>query len=94
MVHDDRKGTTYNTVVALLRDIISEEEEITPEADLLNNLGMDSLEMVDVGVALEKAFGQTFPIGKVKACVTVDDLVEMVLHATSGEEARTNEYLA
>jgi acyl carrier protein len=37
---------------------------ITPACDLLNDLGIDSLELLDIGVTVDEAFGITMPFGQ------------------------------
>jgi acyl carrier protein len=52
---------------------------ITPNCHLLNNLGIDSLELLDIGFAVDDAFGITLPLGN-------------WLHATHLETAPTERY--
>jgi acyl carrier protein len=37
---------------------------ITPDCHLLNDLGIDSLELLDLGFAVDDAFGITMPLGQ------------------------------
>lgn len=41
----------------LIEDIEIEEDKITPEASLKDDLGIDSLDLVDIVVIVEKHFG-------------------------------------
>lgn len=41
----------------LIEDLEVEEENITPEASLKEDLGIDSLDFVDIVVIVEKTFG-------------------------------------
>jgi len=55
--------STYDTIA----DIISEtanvaREKITPEAHVINDLGIDSLDFLDIVFAIDKAFGIKVPV--------------------------------
>ena len=54
---------TFNTVA----DIIAEtcdipREKITPDSHAINDLGIDSLDFLDVAFAIDKAFGIKMPL--------------------------------
>jgi len=54
--------------------------QLTPEATLYDDLGLDSLDAVDLVVVLEKAFGVKLANEeKVKAVRTVNDLFELII---------------
>jgi acyl carrier protein len=64
-------------------DIISkqlrkETEEITPEMSIMEDLGADSLDIVELLMALEEEFGITVPDEDVPNLKTVRDIVEYV----------------
>jgi acyl carrier protein len=55
--------STFDTIA----DIITltcgvSREQITPDSSLLNDLGIDSLELLDVAFAIDDAFSITMPI--------------------------------
>ncbi|HIC90770.1 MAG TPA: acyl carrier protein [Syntrophaceae bacterium] len=54
--------------------------EITPHANLENDLGMDSTEIVEMTVALEKAFGIQIDDGEITKNQSIGDVVELVHH--------------
>ena len=66
-------------------DTVAEEFELdagllTPDATLYDDLGLDSLDAVDLVVAMEKAFGVKLANeDKVKAVRTVNDLFELII---------------
>jgi acyl carrier protein len=39
-------------------------ERITPDSDLVNDLGIDSLDLLDLTFAIDDAFGIAMPIGQ------------------------------
>jgi acyl carrier protein len=57
-----------------------EEERLVPEATLFDELGLDSLDAVDMIVAMEKAFGFKMRDEEaMRAVRTVDDLFRLLL---------------
>jgi len=56
-------------------------DELSPEACLKDDLGIDSTEMVEVVVALEKEFGARIPDGVVQGASTIRDIVHYVSKA-------------
>ena len=59
----------------LVDDVGLEPGEIVPEAVLKQNLGIDSTEMVEITVALEKEFGLKLPDGVISGESTIKDIV-------------------
>lgn len=55
--------------------------QLTPEATLYDDLGLDSLDAVDLVVSLEKAFGVKLANEEaVKSVRTVNDLHELIIN--------------
>ena len=52
--------------------------KITPEAEVVKDLGADSLDIVELMMALEDEYGVTLPEGKVESIKTVQDIVDML----------------
>lgn len=52
------------------------EEEIRPEANLKDDLGMDSLDAMELSMALEEACGITIEEEALQTFVTVKDVVD------------------
>jgi acyl carrier protein len=59
--------------------------DVTPEARFAEDLGIDSLTLVDVGVAIEDRFGQVIPDDDWSRFATVGDVVT---HLTAPAFAR------
>ncbi len=55
-----------------------EEEKITIDAELLNDLDLDSLDTVELTLALEERFGIEIPDRELEDLVTVGDAVELI----------------
>ena len=65
-----------------------EPELLQPDATLYEDLGLDSLDAVDMVVALEKAFGMKMTDEEaVRAVRTLGDLFELVGHLSNQQAA-------
>lgn len=54
------------------------QEKITPESDIVKDLGADSLDVVELLMTLEDNTGKTIPEDKVTDVKTVGDVVKML----------------
>jgi len=55
--------STFNTVVNIIADTCDiPRENIKPESHAINDLGIDSLDFLDVAFAIDKSFGIKMPI--------------------------------
>lgn len=86
--------TTHEMVVTervyeILREHLGSNVVLSPESDLLNDLGMDSLEQVELGLKLEKDFGRKIPVSELRTCVTVAEVIQLVQRIASQEEAKS-----
>lgn len=52
--------------------------EVTHNAGLENDLGMDSTELVEMTVALEKAFGINIDDGEITKSQSIGDVVDLI----------------
>lgn len=57
------------------KELMVEEDEITLESDIKEDLGADSLAVVDLAMALEDEFGVEIPDEDLEAIKTVGDIV-------------------
>ncbi len=53
-------------------------ESIKPESEVVKDLGADSLDVVELMMALEDEYGITLPEVEVEGVKTVQDIVEMM----------------
>lgn len=59
----DYNETTYNDVADIIAEVSSiDRDQITPEAHAINDLGIDSLDFLDVTFAIDKKFGIKMPV--------------------------------
>lgn len=66
-----------------VRNIIAEQlgvkpEEVTPEAKFIEDLGADSLDTVELVMALEEEFGIEIPDEEAEKLVTVGDATKYI----------------
>jgi len=64
-----------------VKDIIVEQlgvkaDQVTPEARFIEDLGADSLDTVELVMALEEAFGQDIPDEEAEKLQTVGDVIK------------------
>ena len=56
-------SSTFETVAGIIADTCDiESDKITPESHAINDLGIDSLDFLDVAFAIDKAFGIKMPL--------------------------------
>jgi acyl carrier protein len=56
-------SATFDTVAGIISDTCDiPREKITPESHAINDLGIDSLDFLDVAFAIDKAFGIKMPL--------------------------------
>lgn len=76
---------TQEEIIEKINEVLSEEfevsrESITPEAPLMETLDLDSLDMVDVVVLLEKNFGFTATKQDLVKVHTFQDFYDLVIN--------------
>lgn len=59
-----------------------DEEEVTPEARFIDDLGADSLDTVELVMALEEEFGIEIPDEDAEKIITVNDAIEYIRDKT------------
>ena len=85
MANETFQGTISTRVEQIIQQQIGSSEKLNPETDLLNDLALDSLELVEVGLKIEKQFGKKLPIADLRGCMTVAELVELTRQVTLAE---------
>jgi acyl carrier protein len=56
-------NATFETVAGIIAETCDiPREKITPESHVINDLGIDSLDFLDVAFAIDKAFGIKMPL--------------------------------
>ena len=70
-------------IVERVKSIIAEQlgvkqEEVTPEASFIDDLGADSLDTVELVMALEEEFGVEIPDEDAEKIITVGDAIKYI----------------
>lgn len=65
-------------VEEIIRQHVGSDMVLSPETDLINDLGMDSLELVELGLKMGKEFGIKIPAAELRRCVTVEEVIQLV----------------
>lgn len=60
-----------------------DEELVKPESDIIKDLGLDSLDIVDMLMSVEETFGVTIDDGDVAEMKTVADVVRFIENANA-----------
>lgn len=70
---------TFDKVREVILDTLScDQEAVTLEATLTDDLGADSLDAVELNMALEEAFGAEIPDEELEGMKTVRDIVDYI----------------
>lgn len=73
------KEQVFDKVRQIIVDQLGvEEEEVTSEASFIDDLGADSLDIVELIMALEEEFGLEIPDDEAEKISTVSDAVEYI----------------
>lgn len=85
------QGFTQENVSSRVEKIIGKQigsdTALSPETQLQDDLNLDSLELVELSITLEKEFGVPLADAQVRHCVTLSDVIQLVLRAEPEEEA-------
>ena len=75
MDHDD----IYEKVKGVIVDQLNvEEDDVTEDATFIDDLGADSLDIVELVMALEEEFGVTIPDEEAENIKTVGDAISYI----------------
>ncbi len=67
----------------LIEEFEIDEEKIQPSAHLKDDLGLESLDFVDIAVIVQKEFGLTLKGEEMTAIRTLDDLYEYIFNCVN-----------
>jgi len=74
-------------VVQVLKTTAPNATEISGSTQIVQDLGLDSLAVMNLMLALEDHFDISIPLDRVAEIVAVDDLIEAVVSLTKAERA-------
>jgi acyl carrier protein len=75
----DKGADVFSKVKEIIVDQLGvEEDEVLPEAHFIEDLGADSLDIVELVMALEEEFGLEIPDEDAEKIATVNDAVDYI----------------
>jgi len=77
------QGSIASRIEEIFHQQVGDDTELSPETDLLNDLGMDSLELVELGLKMERVFETKIPLTDLRSCVTIEEVIQLVQRKTA-----------
>lgn len=75
-----------NNIIDSLSKLLSiDKADITAESNLINDLGADSLDIVQMLIALERDFDMTFDDDEIRKIRTVGDVAALIEEKTANK---------
>ena len=68
----------------IVEQLGAKPEEVTPTASFVNDLGADSLDTVELVMALEEEFGVEIPDEDAEKIITVEDAIKYIEKKNTG----------
>ncbi len=72
----------------IMNELDVEEEQLTPEANIKDDLGADSLDKIELVMALEDEFFITIPDELIDTILTVQDAITFVEERAGGKQIK------
>ena len=81
----DRESIVKTINKLLVEEFELEESAITPNAHLKDDLGLESLDFVDIAVIVKKEYGITLKGTEVSSIRTMEDLYDYIYNCTQNK---------
>jgi acyl carrier protein len=81
----DRESIVKTINKLLVEEFELEESAITPSAHLKDDLGLESLDFVDIAVIVKKEYGITLKGAEVSSIRTMEDLYDYIYNCTQNK---------
>lgn len=70
---------SFEELQALIAEMLSvDEDQVTPDANLIDDLGADSLSIVELHMEIEEQCGVKIPDEEVESLKTVQDIMDAI----------------
>lgn len=77
-------------VIEILTDALGvEDKQLTPESRLIEDLGADSLTLIEISMALEDRFSLSLPDDQLERVQSVSDIFELLAEMLQSQNPRT-----
>ena len=86
-VQESVPARVFEQLQLVVQEYLGDAEELKPDTTLEDELAIDSIELVDLGIKLEKAFGITLPIVEVRRCTAIADLHDLIQRVLAEKES-------
>ncbi len=74
----DEKSIEQMVKEIIVEQLSVSDEEVVPEASFVDDLGADSLDLVELVMVLEEKFGQEIPDEAAEKIQTVQDAIDFI----------------
>lgn len=78
------KSTEEKVKDIIVKQLGVDAEQVTPSAKFVEDLGADSLDVVELIMAFEEAFGADIPDGEAEKLLTVGDAIRYITEKQGG----------
>lgn len=75
MKMSETKAALLEKVTGVLESVVNRKVELKPEMNIVNDLGLDSIAVMNFTMALEDEFDISIPLNEMASVVTVEDLL-------------------
>jgi acyl carrier protein len=72
------QAALINEISEVLESVLSRRIELKPEMNIVNDLGLDSIAVMNFTMALEDKFDISIPLHDMASVVTVQDLLRTI----------------
>lgn len=84
---DDTKAAITEKVISIIAEQLSRDEaEVKPEAAIIDDLGADSLDVVELVMHLEESFDTDIDDAEAEKLKTVQDCIDYVVEITEKQK--------
>jgi acyl carrier protein len=74
----EKREQIFETIKSHLEERGIESGKVSPQAHFVNDLGLDSLDMVEMTLGLEESYGIEIPDTELEDVATVDDAIDLI----------------
>jgi acyl carrier protein len=65
-------------IIQILKNFVPQGQELTPETDLVADLGLDSMKVMDIAAEVEDSFDISIPLNILPEISTINDFTSQI----------------